>query len=211
MMLSRRLAIMLFMTFTAGAGAKDLGTWGNLFEPAEQDMLVFIQNRLKSMEQSGELDTLKKEAIERVKRNAVRPPPVAGLTPAIMYRTFSFDPTFTVNETITDLKGNIIARKGDKVNPLDRVPYSQTLYFIDGDNLDEVAWMKKQLSGAGDFKVILVKGNIKETSDALDERIYFDQAGVLTTKFGFEHTPVRITRDNRVLKVEEIPVKKDGK
>lgn len=206
MNLTRRLAVMLFMAFTAGAGAKDLGTWGNLFEPAEQDMLVFIQNRLKSMEQSGELDTLKNEAIERVKRNAVRPPPVGGLTPATRYRAFGFDPTFTVNETITDMKGNIIARKGDKVNPLDRVPYSQTLYFIDGDNRDEVAWMKKQLPGAGDFKVILVKGNIKETSDALDERIYFDQAGVLTTKFGFEHTPVRITRDNRVLKVEEIPV-----
>ncbi|AGN88329.1 type-F conjugative transfer system protein TraW [Enterobacter sp. R4-368] len=203
---TRRLVAVLILTLSASAGAKDLGTWGNLFEPAEQDMLVFIRNRLKSMEQSGELDTLKKEAIERVKRNAVRPPPVAGLTPASKYRTFSFDPTFTVNETITDMKGNIIARKGDKVNPLDRVPYSQTLYFINGDNRDEVAWMKKQLPGAGDFKVILVKGNIRETSDALDERIYFDQAGVLTTKFGFEHTPVRITRDNRVLKVEEIPV-----
>ncbi|VVT47282.1 IncF plasmid conjugative transfer pilus assembly protein TraW [Kosakonia radicincitans] len=206
MTLSRRLLAVIIMTLATSAGAKDLGTWGNVFEPAEQDMLVFIRNRLKAMEQSGELDTLKNEAIERVKRNAVRPPPVAGLSPAIKYRSFSYDPTFTVNETVTDMKGNIIARKGDQVNPLDRVPYHQTLYFIDGDNRDEVAWMKKQLPGAGDFKVILVKGNIKETSDALDERIYFDQAGVLTTKFGFEHTPVRITRDNRVLKVEEIPV-----
>jgi len=87
------------------------------------------------------------------------------------------------------------------------VPYNQTLYFIDGDNREEVAWMKTQLGSAGEFKIILVKGNIKEISDALDERIYFDQAGVLTTKFGFEHTPVRITRDARRLKVEEIPVK----
>lgn len=67
-----------------------------------------------------------------------------------------------------------------------------------------MAWIKQQLAGATDFKIILVKGNIKETSDALNERIYFDQAGVLTTKFGFEHTPVRITRDGRVLKIEEI-------
>lgn len=190
----------------ASATAKDLGTWGNVFEPAEQDMLVFIHNRLKSMEESGEMDRIKDEAIERVKRNAVRPPPVAGLTPATDYRTFSYDPTFTVNETITDMKGNIIARKGDQVNPFDKVPYNQTLFFIDGDNRDQVAWLKPQLASTGDFKIILVKGNIKEMSDALDERIYFDQAGALTTKFGFEHTPVRVTRDNRVLKIEEIPV-----
>ena len=69
-----------------------------------------------------------------------------------------------------------------------------------------MAWLKPQLAGAGDFKIILVKGNIRETSDALNERIYFDQAGVLTTKFGFEHTPARVTRDNRVLKIEEFPV-----
>lgn len=192
---------------SAGTEAKDLGTWGNVFEPAEQDMLVFIQNRLSAMEESGEMDRLKNEAIERVKRNAVRPPPVAGLTPAITYRTFSYDPTFTVNETITDMQGNIIARRGDRVNPFDKVPYNQTLFFIDGDNRDQVAWLKPQLDNAGNFKIILVNGNIKEASDALDERIYFDQAGVLTTKFGFEHTPVRVTRDDQVLKIEEIPVK----
>lgn len=199
------LALTLVM-LSAGVAAKDLGTWGNVFEPAEQDMLVFIQNRLKSMEESGEMDRLKNEAIDRVKRNAVRPSPVVGLTPAITYRTFSYDPTFTVNETITDMKGNIIARKGDQVNPFDKVPYNQTLFFIDGDNRDQVSWLKPQLASAGNFKIILVNGNIKETSDALDERIYFDQAGVLTTKFGFEHTPVRVTRDDRVLKIEEIPV-----
>ena len=206
MNLTRCLAVMLLAGITAGAGAKDLGTWGNVFEPQEQDMLVFIQKRLQSMEQSGELNQLRNEAVERVKRNAVRPPPVAGLTPAAKYRTFSYDPTFTVNETITDMQGNIIARKGDQVNPLDRVPYSQTLYFLDVDNRGQVACMKQQLDSATDFKIILVKGNIKETSDALNERIYFDQAGVLTTKFGFEHTPARITRDGRVLKIEEIPL-----
>jgi len=43
-----------------------------------------------------------------------------------------------------------------------------------------------------------------KTSYAPDECIYFDQAGVLTTKYELEHTPVRITRDGRVLKVDEI-------
>lgn len=201
------LASLLLLALSASSNAKDLGTWGNVFEPAEQDMLVFIENRLKSMGQTGELERLKTEAIDRVKRNVVRPPPVAGLTPATEYRSFVFDPTFTVAETITDMKGNIIARKGDHVNPLDKVPYNQTLYFLDGDNRDQLAWVKKELAGLVNFKVILVKGNIRETSEALDERIFFDQSGILTRKFGYTHTPVRITRDGRALKVEEIVVK----
>jgi len=205
-----QLCALTLLILSASAGAKDLGTWGNVFEPAEQDMLDFIQNRLKGMEQSGELDRLKNEATERVKQNAVRPKPVEGLTRALKYRAFAFDPTLTVQETLTDMKGNIIARKGDKVNPLDKVPFSQVLYFIDGDDKEQVDWTKQQIAGQTNFKIILVNGNIKETSDALDERIFFDQSGVLTRKFGFEHIPVRISRDDRVLKVEEIPVR-EGK
>jgi hypothetical protein len=69
-----------------------------------------------------------------------------------------------------------------------------------------VNWIRQQIAGQTDFKVILVKGNIRDSSNALNERIYFDQSGVLTRKFGFEHIPARISRDGRVMKVEEIPV-----
>ncbi|MGK0602930.1 type-F conjugative transfer system protein TraW [Yokenella regensburgei] len=205
--MKRRLQLTLLLTVlvATSAVAKDLGTWGHLWTPAEPDLLTFIQDRIKSMEESGEMAKLKDEAIERVKRNAVRPSPVQGLTPAIRYRTMTMDPTFTVAETITDTRGNIIARKGDRVNPLDKVPFNQTLYFIDGDNPDQMKWVRQQIVGKTDFKVILVNGNIRETSEALDEQIFFDQSGVLTSKFGFEHTPVRITRDERVLRIEEIP------
>ncbi|MBJ9200973.1 type-F conjugative transfer system protein TraW [Citrobacter freundii] len=201
------LMALLLLALSAGAGAKDLGTWGNVFEPAEQDMLDFIQNRLKGMEQSGELDRLREEATTRVKKNAVRPTPVAGLSRALDYRSFPWDPSFTVKETITDMQGNVIARRGDTVNPLDKVPFSQVLYFIDGDDRQQVEWVRREIAGQTNSKIILVNGNIKETSDALDERIYFDQSGILTRKFGFSHTPARVSRDGRMLKVEEIPVK----
>lgn len=195
------------LAVTLTAGAKDLGTWGHLFPIAEPDLLAFIQHRLTTMKQDGELARLQNEAIARVKAHAVRPPPVAGLTPASVDRHWDYDPTFTVGQTITDMQGHVIARKGDKVNPLDKVAYDETLFFIDGDNKDQMAWIRQQIKGQVNFKIILVKGNIPDTSYALDERIYFDQAGVLTTKFGFQHTPVRITRDGRQLKVEEIALK----
>lgn len=206
-MKKRPVFLLLFGLLSSGVSARDLGTTGHLFTIAEPDMLTFIKQRLQAMEDSGEMAKMQKETEERVKAHAVRPTPVAGLSPAVTTRSFAFDPTFTVRETITDMQGRVIAKQGDQVNPLDRVPFSEVLYFLDGDNRAQVAWVKKQIGGQTNFKVILVNGNIRETSDTLDEPVYFDQAGVLTTKFGFTHTPVRISRDDRVLKVEEVALK----
>lgn len=203
----RPVFLLLLSLLSAGASARDLGTTGHLFTIAEPDLLTFIRQRLKAMEDSGEMAKMQKETEERVKAHAVRPTPVAGLSPAVTSRSFAFDPTFTVRETITDMQGRVIAKQGDQVNPLDRVPFSEVLYFLDGDNRAQVAWVKRQIAGQMNFKVILVNGNIRETSETLDEPVYFDQAGVLTTKFGFTHTPVRISRDDRVLKVEEVALK----
>lgn len=203
----RPVFLLLLALLSAGVSARDLGTTGHLFTIAEPDMLTFIKQRLQAMEDSGEMAKMQKETEERVKAHAVRPTPVAGLSPAVTTRSFAFDPTFTVRETITDMQGRVIAKQGEQVNPLDRVPFSEVLYFLDGDNRAQVAWVKKQIGGQTNFKVILVNGNIRETSDTLDEPVYFDQAGVLTTKFGFTHTPVRISRDDRVLKVEEVALK----
>ncbi|KEY40119.1 type-F conjugative transfer system protein TraW [Pantoea agglomerans] len=201
-------AVVLFAAVVAQpVQAKELGTIGHLFPIAEPDLLTFIGQRLQGMEDSGEMDRLQREAEARVKAHAVRPAPVAGLTPAKTDRAFLYDPTFTVRETIRDMRGNVIARAGDKVNPLDKVAFSETLYFVDGDNPQQMAWLKPQLAGLQNFKVILVKGNVHDSSLALDEPVYFDQYGTLTTKFGFEHTPVRITRADRMLRVEEVALK----
>ncbi|MEA9392697.1 type-F conjugative transfer system protein TraW [Acerihabitans sp. TG2] len=206
--MTKRLAVILLAGFLSmPAGAKELGTIGHLFPITEPDLLTFIAQRLQDMKDSGEMARMQRETEARVKAHAVRPTPVAGLTPAKTDRTLHYDPTFTVRETLRDMQGNVIAREGDSVNPLDKVLFSETLYFIDGDNPAQMAWVKKQLTGQVNFKIILVNGNIRDTSYALDEPVYFDQYGTLTTKFGFEHTPVRISRDNRMLKVEEVALK----
>jgi conjugal transfer pilus assembly protein TraW len=41
------------------------------------------------------------------------------------------------------------------------VPFSQVLLFIDGDDKEQVNWIRQQLAGQTSVKVILVKGNIK--------------------------------------------------
>jgi len=81
----RRLTTAVVLLATAviwPAQGKELGTLGHLFPIAEPDLLAFIGQRLQGMKGSGELDRLQREAEARVKAHAVRPAPVAGLTPA---------------------------------------------------------------------------------------------------------------------------------
>ncbi len=82
----------------------------------------------------------------------------------------------------------MFARKGEVVNPLKTVPFVQTLYFINGDDADQLAQMKSRC-GNPDEQNYLVRGSIPDTSAALDNRIYFDQNGVLSKRFGFDSGP----------------------
>lgn len=173
--------------------AADLGTWGDLWPVREQDMLQLITQRMQKLQTSGQwdqtMDAFKQRAIE----NSQRPPPVEGLKRAEKYEQRWFDPSIRLSEDLKDHEGRVFARKGEMVNPLKTVPFMQTLYFINGDDPDQVAWMKRQVPETLISRIILVRGSVPETSAALDSRIYFDQNGMLTERFGLTNVPARIT------------------
>ena len=173
--------------------AADLGTWGDLWPIQEQDMLSLITQRLEALEKSGRWGQEMEAFKERVKTNSQRPAPVEGIKEADKYEQRWFDPSIKLTEDLKDQNGVLFARKGQVLNPLKTVPFMQTLYFIDGDDPDQVAWMKRQVPETLISKIILVKGSIPDTSAALDSRIYFDQNGVLSQRFGLTSVPARIT------------------
>lgn len=170
-----------------------LGTWGDLWPIQEQDMLSLITQRLEALEKSGRWGQEMEAFKERVKTNSQRPAPVEGIKKADKYEQRWFDPSIKLTEDLKDQNGVLFARKGQVLNPLKTVPFMQTLYFIDGDDPDQVAWMKRQVPETLISKIILVKGSIPDTSAALDSRIYFDQNGVLSQRFGLTSVPARIT------------------
>ncbi|HCD5425401.1 TPA: type-F conjugative transfer system protein TraW [Klebsiella aerogenes] len=173
--------------------AADLGTWGDLWPIQEQDMLSLITQRLEALEKSGQWGQEMEAFKKRVKTNSQRPAPVEGIKKADKYEQRWFDPSIKLTEDLKDQNGVLFARKGQVLNPLKTVPFMQTLYFIDGDDPDQVAWMKRQVPETLISKIILVKGSIPDTSAALDSRIYFDQNGVLSQRFGLTSVPARIT------------------
>lgn len=187
--------------------AKDYGQAGQAFPVIEPDLLATIEARLKRLEASGELARTNAAFAERAKQRIRRPVPVAGISPAKEDRTWDFDPTITIENDIRDNKGNLIAARGQTVNPLDFVTVKQDLVFVDGDDDAQMAWATARY---GDLKakIILVSGSPIEEMTARKRRFYFDQEGKLTAKFGIQHTPAIVTQTGKVMKVTELLLKK---
>lgn len=204
--MTRALALSLLLLSSASS-ASDLGTWGDLWPVAEPDMLTVIETRLQALQQSGEMDKKMGDFKARVERNSQRPPPVTGITRAVRYEKRWFDPSVRVDRDLADGHGNVFARAGQVFNPLAVVPFNQTLLFIDGDDPDQLAWVRRQKPATLISRIILVRGNIPQASEALDSRIFFDQNGVLTARFGISQVPARVTAapSGQRLQVEVIP------
>ena len=201
-------ALALGLTLLTGSvTAADLGTWGDLWPVAEPDMLTVIESRLQTLAQSGEMDKKMAEFKARVVRNSQRPPAVEGITRAVRYERRWFDPSVRVDKALADDRGNVFAQAGQVFNPLDVVPFNETLLFINGDDAEQLAWVQRQKPDTLITRIILVQGTIPQTSEKLDSRIFFDQNGVLTTRFGISQVPARVTAapSGKRLQVEIIP------
>lgn len=188
--------------------AADLGSWGDLYPVSEKDMLGLITQRLKQSERFGEWPEQMAGFKERVITHSQRPMPVPGIKQTDKYQSRYFDPSVQIAEELKDDKGRVFARKGEVMNPLKFVPFMQTLYFINGDDPEQVEWMKRQKPATLQVKIILIQGDIPKTSAALNNRIYFDQNGVLCARFGIQQVPTRITPapGSERLHIESLPV-----
>lgn len=201
------LGLVAFVMSPARIEARDYGQTGQAFPVIEPDLLSTIEARLKRAEASGELVRTNEMFAKRVEAKVRRPTPVAGISPAIESRDWTYDPTVQLEHDIRDQKGNLIGRAGQRINPLDFVAIRQTLVFIDGDNAEQVAWATSRYTGLN-AKIIFVKGSPIEEMTNRKRRFYFDQEGKLTSRFGIEHTPAVVQQNGRVMRVSEQVVKK---
>ena len=185
--------------------ARDYGQLGTVFPVAEPDLLSVIEARLAAMQASGRLAEMQHRLADRTVALVKRPPPVRGLSRARERRSWTYDPTITVDRDIGDGKGHIIIAAGARVNPLDTVALHQSLVFVDGDDAAQVSWAMAS-TNALNAKLILTGGSPFDLMKQRQRRFYFDQGGKLISKFGIAHTPAVVEQDGRVLRVTELPV-----
>ena len=199
------LAAMTGWPIAAHLQAADHGQMGETFPIIETDLLTTIETRLKTLEANGGIERMQRQMQEQAVASVRRPKPVDGMTPATARREWLFDPSIVTEDDIVDAKGNLIAARGTRVNPLDMVQLSQALVFIDGDNPAELAWAVKTWSDAR-AKIIFVSGSPFDAMKPWQRRFFFDQGGTLTGKFGIRHTPAVVSAAGSNLKISEFPL-----
>ena len=205
--MTRRVVLLVSFAVAAiapPAAAKDYGQVGTVFPIIEPDLLRVIEAKLKSMQATGQIDAMNQRLADRTRAKVNRPDPVVGIDRASKPRSWLYDPSIVIDHDIRDQKGQLIAAKGKRVNPLDYVVIKTPLVFIDGDDDAQVAWAMKRYDDKA--KLILVRGAPLELMTRRQRRFYFDQNGTLTTKFGITAVPAVVEQSGRAMRVTETPV-----
>ena len=185
--------------------AKDFGTHGPVWEIAEPNLLEVIQARLSAMEDSGELDAMRQEMQDTTRAYVNRPRPVPGLLPAEEEHVYEVDLSITLDRDLMDHRGAVFARAGTRINPLEYSHFNQRIVIFDGDVPEQVAFALSE-GNELDTLLVLTNGAPLELMRAHGRRFYFDQDGQITSRFQITRLPSVITRGDRVMLVEEVPV-----
>ena len=193
--------IPLIILVIQAAIAKDLGTYGPVFEIAEESLLTVIQKRLMDLKETDKLEVLQRDLQEKASQKIQRPTPVEGITRTTFSSKRSFDPSFVVSKDIKDHTGRIIALAGTSYNPLDTVSFGDPLIFIDGDDESQVQWTLPQKA-----KIILTNGAPLDLEKLHNRPFFFDQGSVLAEKLSITEVPSLVSQEGKQLMIESVPV-----
>ena len=193
--------------------AADFGVIGQTFPITEESFIAMLKKRLDSVDIEKEQEKVQARAKEQIEN----PLPVSGITEATKDREFYFDPSYTLDKDVVLPYGKILHKAGTKVNPLEHMDLNRRLFFLDGRKPKQVVWLKEQLDTKVlaqeqkeqvEDRIILVGGSVFKLKEILgqdhEDKVYFDQVGELTKKFGIKAVPALVEQEGLVLKIKEI-------
>mgnify|MGYP004709818635 FL=1 len=161
----------LFAVLSLQASAADIGTFGDTWDIREHDLITVLKKNLEQHFAGKSQEQIEQEMRKKAEDEAMRPPPVDGITTSRETHSRLFDPSFTVQRDIADQNGVVSAHKGDKVNPIDVITvFDETVYSIDADDDRQIAWRKQQVPHRTSSRVILVNDNVRDGPTALGSR-----------------------------------------
>lgn len=183
--------------------AKDFGIQGHVFPIVEQNILEYIEEKLREVN----LEEFNNKFQEQVKKSVNRPKSVTGIVKAETPNTHYHDPSYVLEDDIFDHEGKLMHARGTKVNPLEHMPLREVLIFVDGDDEAQVEYALNERRSRGGFaKIILTNGAPLELSNEHKVWFFFDQAGIFTKKFEITQVPSLVEQDGLRLKVSTMVI-----
>ena len=193
----------------SGVMARDHGVMGQTWPITEPDLLQTIDTKLQTLEANGSIARMQNELKAKAEHRVRNPVPVAGISLTQSPRRWMFDPSIVVDKDILDQKGNVIAARGARVNPLALIDMKTDLVFVDGRQPDQLEWATKNWSDTK-AKIIFVSGSPFDRMGEYQRRFFFDQQGKLTSHFGIGHVPAVVSQQGELLEVREIVLPAKG-
>ena len=190
------------------APAKDLGVRGPVWPVAEPDLLAQIEARLGEMGASGEMARMRGEALAAARQRLEAPGRVEGIGPARVHSARLFDPSMEVDRDIRAPDGTLIAARGTRINPLDKMHgLARDLLFIDGTRPVEVSWALRHERPS---RIVLVDGRPLDLMRTHGRRFFFDQGGRLSQRLGLRATPSVVAAEGSLLRITEVPLEDEA-
>ena len=192
------------------AGEKgDMGVQGSLSEIEEPDLIEEMKKRVALID----WEQKKEEAVKRFWKGQT----FDVLPTADLQRVREIDPTILVEKDLKDLAGNCIRKAGDRVNPLQIRPFTQTLLIfnpVSEEEMFRVETFLSERSQRGLAAPVMIATQIdkakdwdgyKELTDRLDAHVFLLTPEV-KHRWRIEKTPSVVTADNRrhVFLVQEL-------
>lgn len=184
----------------------DAGVKGNTYEIVEPDLIEVMKSKVAGIDW------------EQKKQNALnnfwKKQEFISLPVASKYNKRELDPSVLVTKDIVTANNEIIAKKGDVINPLDLRPFTQTVFIFDPTD-------KRQTN-----VILTIKDNIKtpratflvtsmdrekgwtfynEITDLLDAPVFYLTQDI-KDRFLIEAIPSVITADGRKFIIEELDI-----
>lgn len=190
----------------ASGRSGDLGKRGPVVDVAEPDLIEVLKARAAKIDWAADKAKALKSFWARQQFEA--------LPPARAERTRALDPTFEVAQDVRTPDGTLIARKGELVNPLDRMPFTQRLIVFDPFSPKQIEIARRELAAAGDRRVTLMATQVdrEEGLDALarlsesfGQPVYL-LPKILRERFDLEFVPSTVDAVERHFVIHELPV-----
>jgi conjugal transfer pilus assembly protein TraW len=193
-------AILIGSAITS-AHAESLGTYGASYRIKERDAIAVMKEAVKRKLANGGEQQMIKGAQDRyiASLNDVDTP--KGITLAKTSNTRFVDLTETVKENYTDGQGRLIVAAGTRINPLQIMPLTYKLFFIDAKDERQLQLVKTRASTTD--KIILLGGSVFKAGEFLKRRVYLDIPG-LNNRMMIKKLPSIVTQSGNVLQIEEV-------
>lgn len=133
---------------------------------------------------------------------------------AIEARQREIDPTVTVTRDVVTPDGTVLAKKGERYNPLGLVGFHKTLLIFDATSKAQLDWAKGYITDHPDTAIKAITSSVDRehgwpgfwaAEKALGVPLYVLGLRVKDT-FKIEHVPTIVSADSRVFTVEEVPI-----